>query len=152
MQAINEGDRQRTAKFFPEPATSLSAQPDGFQRFAVEDSFTGEHPDDVLRYLQERHEQDELLRLVSIEVKSSSSALLASSFADIVFVLERSASDLTTPDGGIPYFGKGQVNCETRKVHVWAMGSQGNALKIAARMCPQPRTGTPEAVVACRDG
>lgn len=154
LEAINEGDSEQTAYFFPAPATSLAEQAQAFQRYAVEDSFTGEHPDVVLRYLQERHRQRERLRPVSIQVKPPSSTLFGSSFADVVFVLERFALDLATQDGGLPYFGKGQVNCETKKVHVWAMGAQDNTLEIAARMCPRSRTGTlpKAAVVACRDG
>lgn len=151
VQAINEGNWHRTARFFPPAATTLTEQSESFQRYAVDDGFVGEDPVEVLRYLEERHRQKERLGLVSIDVKASSYPLSSPGFADIVFVAERSALDLESPNGGIPYFGKAQVNCDHRTVHVWAMGRQGNALEIAAHMCPRSPSHTlPAAVVACR--
>jgi hypothetical protein len=162
--AFNLGDQDTLKDFFPTrriddgmPGQSQRETMRNFQWYSVSPDFTGHEIDEVLSYFKRRHEQNEVLRLVTISIRRAGSGSFAAERnppGEAVFVVLRSASDLA-PGGQdrsdeIPHFGKGLIDCRREKIILWAMGEQRNALTLARRMCP-PSNGnhTDETVVAC---
>ena len=145
FDAFNNGDQEVLGSFFFKS---------GFEWYSVTEGnpkergrhFVAYTPDDLLVYFVERHKQNERLRLLMVDVAGPS----WHGGVDISYVLNREADDLWPGLGGPERIaeGKGAINCQDQQIFVWSMAmNMGN---FAARLCPEPPTGSKsDTVVAC---
>jgi hypothetical protein len=109
----------------------------------------------VLRYFAERHGQGERLKL--LKVSSTQAGLLEEKDnVGIVYVLTRDAGDIDPELGGPARiaFGKGVVNCESRRIFAWSMemraGDTRTPREAAGWLCIEPPGWRPGgALTAC---
>jgi hypothetical protein len=169
VDAFNRGDQERLSRLFfvsegPSPPDFSEAGYYPWSWYSVsevgesgriENGFVTYDQGELLRYFAERHEKGERLRL--IKVSSTQAGLLEEeNNVGIVYVLTRDAEDLDPRLGGPSRiaFGKGGINCESRRIFAWSMEmrmSEDRTPKEAAGwLCIDPPGWRPgEAVVAC---
>ena len=163
FEAFNRGDQEQLAGMF-----SLTGHPG--QMFVAgevdemepkkmlegETYFFTRHLRDLLPYFAERHQHEERLRLVEINVGGDRS----SGTTGIVFLLTRQADDLTPGLYGPKRFaaGRGVMYCKTQSFYIWSIVTFTRDFLLSSdsdwyKNCPTPPPGFPkEAVIACRLG
>jgi hypothetical protein len=169
VDAFNRGDQELLSRLFfvsegPSPPDFSEAGYYPWSWYSVsevgregriENGFVTYNQSELLRYFAERHEQGERLGL--IKVSSTQGGLLEEeNNVGIVYVLTRDAADLAPGLGGPDRvaFGKGAVNCESRRIFAWSMemreGEERTPKQAAGWLCVDPPGWKPgEAVVAC---
>lgn len=146
--AVNRGDTDSLARMLPTadaprgiatPGTEFrwySVTDPGFRHAVV---YTRA---DALAYFAERHEQNERLELIAVDVAPS----WVVGGAGITYALRRDADDLP-PTLSRFAFGKGGIDCKGQRIYVWSMGHTAGDVPIP---CPRPSGWTPgEPIIAC---
>lgn len=119
--------------------------------------FVTRHPRGLPAYVVERHRQREQLRLLMVAVDREPND---ESAATISFLGVREADDLAAHRGGRAWVigGKGEVDCERRRVYVMSTGTYrpyepGAPLRVALP-CAKPNDWDPSGrvVIACARG
>lgn len=169
VDAFNRGDQERLSRLFfvaegPSPPDYSEAGYYPWSWYSVsevgesgriENGFVTYNQGDLLRYFAERHSKGERLRL--IKVSSTQAGLLEEeNNVGIVYVLTRDAEDLDPGLGGPARiaFGKGGINCESRRIFAWSMEMRmredRTPREAAGWLCTDPPGWRPgKAVVAC---
>jgi hypothetical protein len=169
VDAFNRGDQERLSRLFfvsegPSPPDFSEAGYYPWSWYSVsevgesgriENGFVTYDQGELLRYFAERHSKGERLRL--IKVSSTQAGLLdEENNVGIVYVLTRDAEDLDPGLGGPSRiaFGKGGVNCESRRIFAWSMEMRmredRTPREAAGWLCTDPPGWRPgKAVVAC---
>lgn len=169
IDAFNHGDQERLSRLFfisegPSPPDFSEERYYPWSWYSVsevgesgriENGFVTYNQGDLLRYFAERHSKGERLRL--IKVSSTQAGLLEEeNNVGIVYVLTRDAEDLDPGLGGPARiaFGKGGINCESRRIFAWSMEMRmredRTPREAAGWLCTDPPGWRPgKAVVAC---
>lgn len=151
FQAFNEGKQSELSRFF------VAEGPTGPGLFGSHGggglaSYATTSRDDLLAYFAGRHEHEERMRLLEVDVGRRDP-----SSVDIAFDLTRTADDIGPRVGGPKNvaFGKGTIDCQQQRFVVWnmAMASTKTLTKNGTPRsgpCPGPSGRKPGgAVVAC---
>ncbi|MGH7717456.1 MAG: hypothetical protein ACREON_01245 [Gemmatimonadaceae bacterium] len=137
--AFNAGDSARLPAFF----ASDGDQPPAFQWYAVTGApkhgarphFVARERNQLLHYLDGRHRRGERLKPLVFDVGRSSSLPRS---VGVVFALLRHADDLA--GSGEMMLGKGEVDCQSQTIYVWAMGAVVGHRRttLPGEICPLP--------------
>jgi hypothetical protein len=169
IDAFNSGDQQRLSRLFfvSEGPSPPDFSEKGYYPWSwysvsevgaggrIEGGFVTYDQGELLRYFAERHRRGERLGLIKVSL-TEAGLLGEKDNVGIAYVLTREAEDLEPGLGGPAHiaFGKGAVNCKSRRIFVWSMemrmGEIRSERKAAGWLCKDPpgwRPGT--AVVAC---
>jgi hypothetical protein len=151
FDAFNRGDQEQLAKMF-----SLGGS-DQDRWYSVSDGslwsedrthFVAYTNEDLLAYFAERHEMQEHLNLLKVDVGPGHHR----NDAGIAIVLSRQAKDLRTTGKPFQYLlGKGQIDCVSQTILVWSVGAASpDSEPPLPELCPPPPLDSPgNAVIAC---
>jgi hypothetical protein len=114
--------------------------------------FIGNETEPLIKYFADRHQHQERLQLVTVDVDGPAAW---GNGVDIGHVVTRRADDLPAGREGYSRVadGKGAITCPNKKLIVWSMGMDLASAQSSIpldHLCPDPAIGTPTpAVVAC---
>ena len=141
LDAYNRGDQDQLAQSFSF-GSSFKWYSDSYRLNGRRQHVAAYTQQDLLAYFSSRHQQDEHLQLLMVDVAGPS----WHGGVDIVYVLRRTADDIAFSAGqGIFVQGKGAIDCKQRKIFVWSM-----AAHTPPWPCPTPTGWKPgTTTVAC---
>lgn len=156
LDAYNSGDQEQMAQFFPNTFEWYS---DGVVVNGIEvdkDHYFLTRPgnrDDLLDYAAERHQLNDHLELLQVNVVGPS----WHGGADFSFRLRRTADDVQPKsEDQVRYVeGGGAIRCRTQKFWVWSLATRRPTFPESQLLgvCPPPPPGTSEnAIIACARG
>ncbi|MCO5177565.1 MAG: hypothetical protein M9890_11450, partial [Thermomicrobiales bacterium] len=120
IDAVNRGDREALSNMLPETEGSFEQALAGnfgligYGAFVSgSTAFNSSSRNQVLNYLQERHQHDDQQQLNTLQISPSH----APDSVDIVFNLTREADDMEPTEFG----GKGAIDCQNQTIYLWVM-------------------------------
>lgn len=157
--AVDGGDQAALARLFvmaDPPGKALEPAGKAFRWYSVTEARSGPAQPwrhrvmydraDVLAYFTERHEQNERLELIEVQVGASR----LPQAVGFTFKVRREADDL--PPWLNPFAGgKAGIDCAEQAIYLWSMGQ--NDRDLHGQVCPRPPQWKPGApLVSCSDG
>jgi hypothetical protein len=163
LEAFNKGDQERLAMFFavePDLITPPWLYASSLERG---EAFRADTVEELLAHFAERHNKQEKMRLVKVEVgvqpayfvdepvgSPRSAGSEDSIYAGITYILTREADDIGP--GRLQMSGKAGINCETQTFYNWSMGVNGSfegAPGPCGKLPPQWKREEEDLVIAC---
>lgn len=141
FSAIGRGDQEDlSALIAPEPRFQWYSVQGGGRNFVAYERWK------ALAYFRTRYQQQERLRLLTVNVSFDSGR----SLGNVGYFLKRSARDLQGRLGGL-YAGKGSIDCTDGTIIVWSMGREPGTPEDWG--CPTPANWqVGQDVIACARG
>lgn len=157
--AVNAGDQAALARLFvTDDPPGRAQEPAGaaFRWYSVTEARSGAAQPwrhralydraDLLAYFAERHEQNERMSLIEVEVRP----IRLAQAVGLTFKVRREADDL--PSWLSPFAGgKAGIDCTEQAIYLWSMGQSDR--DFLGQICPRPQGWKPDApIVVCSGG